>query len=827
LLPSGADPSGAVWVDTEVVDGRDMIRFDSPNPPLLVAARRAIRRAALLEMVSEMYSRNPRPLDYFSPGEGADPADDDEIAEILAKWAAARADGSTAYVPHSLEYHSVDVPSPADMQLIGQQARAALDLANAMGIDPEDLGINVTSRTYQNVTDRRIDRINDVTGPYMTAITDRLNMPDVTRRGYTVDYDLTRYLRADPTTAATVSSTLSTLRAITTDEIRARNGLPPLTPAQKSELTQKPAPAAPASAPDSQGVPVLSQNSAPVRAHFSLASTHFAFVDGDAPIEFRANAEKRTVSGMLLPFGPVGHNGSGRWRFAAGSVEWNKSAVSRVKLNREHERAALLGAATEVKASDAGISAVFKVGRSAPGDEALNLAEDGALDGLSAEVDVLDYTTDPVDSSVFLVTKARLTGAALTATPAFDDARLTSVAASAHEGNTPMKCSTCGLDHAPGTPCATVPAPAPATFTAEQLAAIGQAAATALAAEGGPAVVNPRRTASLSVTRNPLPYAFNGHRSEHEFSTDVIAALRHDGEAKARLDGFMRLAFVDDVSTGDVNELNPTRNRPDLYVDERDFANPVWAAINKGTLADITPFTIPQFGSATTVVSDHSEGTEPTAGVFTTTGQTITPTAVSGKFEITREVIDQGGNPQASTIMWRKIVRAYNEALEVKAVAMLDALSPTAIALNGIDADLDQDLTANLALLQYVRGGNHFGDFVVASDLFTALISAVDDNGRRLYPVVNPSNASGQSAPNAAYVQTGSLRAVPAWALEAANGGDGSSYLFDSGDVHGWASAPRRFDFQYEVKSVWLGVMGYVATANTALASVREVTYTA
>src|SRR5690606_12825368 len=65
-LPSGIPPHGTVWVDGRPVPARDMIRFDSPNPPLLEAAAPAIRRARLFEQTSIRYSRNPRPQDYFT-----------------------------------------------------------------------------------------------------------------------------------------------------------------------------------------------------------------------------------------------------------------------------------------------------------------------------------------------------------------------------------------------------------------------------------------------------------------------------------------------------------------------------------------------------------------------------------------------------------------------------------------------------------------------------------------------------------------------------------------------------------------------------------------
>jgi HK97 family phage prohead protease len=807
LLPSGADPTAAVWVDTEVVPGRDMLRFDSPNPPLLLAARRAISRAVLLERTAEMYAKEPRGSGYFTPVDGADPADDEEIAQLLASWREARADHSEGYVPASLVYNTITNPSPSDLQLVELQARATLDLANAIGLDPEDLGISTTSRTYQNATDRRQDRINDVLAPYMRAITDRLSMDDVTRAGYRVAFDLSNYLKADPVTRATVAQTLHGLGAITIDEIRASDGRPVLTPAQRAELQRsKPAPP-----PQEPSVQKNSDSDPAIRQNFATGNERLTIqFDSD---DFRVSAEKRTVSGLAIPYGAVGRNGRGRWRFQAGSLDWPKSAVSRVKLNREHNSLALLGAATKIAETEAGLHTDFKIARTPEGDRALTEAEDAILDGLSVEVEIHDYSADPQDADVFLVQKARVTGVALTGSPAFADARVTTVHHSEGRGNMG------GDEDKKNDPGTTL------QFTAEDLqAAISKGIADALGTNSdGPVPVNPRRKLSVN---EELPYRFRGIPGEHEFSADIFSVIKSsDGASRQRLEKFFEEVFGDDVSTGDVNELNPTRNRPDLWVPQLQYLYPLWSVVNKGSIADATPFTVPAFGTATTVVSAHVEGTEPTAGVYTTTGQTITPSALSGKFEITRETIDQGGNPQVSQIIWTSIQNAYYEALEEAAATLLDGLSPTAIALVGTDADLDQDLVAAFTALQFVRGGNRFRDFFLAADLFAALTGAVDDRGRRLYPILAPSNTGGTTAPNYASVAIGDLIARPSWALNST--GDASSYLFNRNDVHGWASPPRRFDFDYQVKSVELGVMGYLATACTRLAGVREVTYAA
>jgi phage portal protein BeeE len=70
--------------------------------------------------------------------------------------------------------------------------------------------------------------VEDVLGPYMTAIESRLSMDDVTPHGYTVRFDSSAYLRLDDDLAATADASLITARVLTPNEARARRGLQPL-----------------------------------------------------------------------------------------------------------------------------------------------------------------------------------------------------------------------------------------------------------------------------------------------------------------------------------------------------------------------------------------------------------------------------------------------------------------------------------------------------------------------------------------------------------------------------------------------------------------------
>lgn len=816
-LMAGND--GTVWVNDEKVPWSQLIKFDSPNPAVLKYGGRSIRRAILLDQAARLYADDFKAQEYFTPADGMDPAEDDDIKEILEGWRDSRKKRSTAYVPANLKYNTVDVMSPVDLQLKDLQKQVTLEIANAFGVDPEDLGISTTSRSYQNAVDRRRDRVNDVLAPFMRAIADRLSMGDVTKRGYRVEFDLTDYMKANPTERVGYYQAMKAMGVMTAEEIRAAEGL--------SKMDELP------------------EATVPIVEPANSANTESMTFDNDTELhfsdtwhsEFSVDAEKRTIEGLALPYGKLGFKGGLRYKFAKDSVQWND--VSRVKLLRDHDFSQAIGVATDIKNTPAGVKVKFRVARGEQGDRAIELAQDGVLDGLSVGVDfdfAGDVAEDPKNSSTLIINRADLREVSLTPMPAFDDARVAKVAAS-RNGET-MKCATCGQEHAPNVACTPKPEDGKNTelvLNSDNEVAIAKRIAELLSnsSEGdGRQTVNPTRlTASTSVTE-AAPYTFDRrgqlHKGTHEFSADLFAAQKFgDKAALDRCETFMREQF--DVVTTDVNELNPTRNRPDMYVDQRSFRYPVWDAINKGTLPDITPFTFPKFSSTSGLVGAHTEGSEPSSGALVTTAATVTPTAISGKAKISREVWDQGGNPQISNLIWNQMVKGWFEALEAAAVAVLDAATPTAIALTAgggtTGQTLDAELTAAFAALQFVRGGFSMDYMFTQIDLYKALVAAQDGDKRRLYPAIGPVNASGQVTPYFAALNINGVVALPSWALAATGSVVASSYLFDSQCVHGWATAPQRLTFDIEVANIYVGLWGYKAAVISDITGVREITY--
>jgi HK97 family phage prohead protease len=575
-----------------------------------------------------------------------------------------------------------------------------------------------------------------------------------------------------------------------------------------------------------------------------MAADHRAAMQFDGPetfqldlpvAEFSVDSENRIIEGLTLPYGQVGTKGGVKFRFDRGALQW--SDVPRVKLMFPRHGDAI-GKAIQLDDTPSGLLARFKVGRGAEGDRALELAEDGVYDGFSVGIDfdaARDAVPDPKDRGVMLVRRADLRHVALTDVPVFDDARVTRVAASRTQGESMSDTTTAEAEVQPEPAAVPVTAQFDVATVGQLLAALAPGATPAApqAPEEGRQVVDPTRALNLSVSE-PAPYTFdrdgNLRPGSHDFSTDLIAGVRdHDQAAYDRALSFVQAQF--DVVSSNVSTLNPNVQRPDMYVDQREFRYPVWDAVNKGTLSDKTPFVFPKFNTASGLVGAHVEGTEPTSGAFTATSQTVTPTAISGKAKISREVFDAGGSPQVSGLIWRQMVRGWFEALEAAAVAELDAASPTSLGTFAVGGGTNKqtlvaELESYLSALQFVRGGFSMTDLFCQIDLYLALVAAKDTTLRPYFPVIGPMNTRGTTTARFGLIDINGVTGIPTWALAATGIVPASSYLFDRESVHGWASAPQRIDITMtEVANVYLGIWGYKATAISDINGVREVIY--
>lgn len=832
-LPSGLYPAGVIWVMGQAVDARNIIRFDSPNDPLLVAGARAIRRAIKLAQTSEMYADDPEARAYWTPKADTDPGDKETILGHLKDFARARRDGAEAYIPATVERTLPSGPSAVDIQLAQLQQRSDLEIANLLGIDPEDIGVNTTSRTYNNATDRRVDRLNMVLAPYMRAIADRLSLNDVTKRGYRVAWLLDDYLKADPATRWGTYAVAIDKGVMSPEEVRAREDLPTGAPVGP----QQPVPA--------QGAPV--QNTS-TRELVTLSAEPVDTVTVTFSSEdFAASKERRTVSGVVIPFN-VQTSDSRKLKFAPGSVTWNKSAVSQVKLDREHDMSQLLGAATELKSADAGVTGKFKVARTTAGDEALTLAEDGALDGMSAVVEILTAVPDPAAEGGTLVTSARLRRVTLTADPAFTDARVATVAASAvrNEGTPVMP-----EPQAPVTPDA-----APGV---EQFTAAVDAFTAAVEALSG--IVPPEQRAvvpAVGSISEPLVYSLNGLGPSFvrdawtarkalpgtTEQTESLDRLRKYSEQTAQLAAAAATTrFANAGNTTDQADIIPPGYRPDLYVGQLPQGRPLFDAIGtRITLANATPFKVPYWVGSANLSGTNTEGTGPSTGTITDHDYlTVTPTAQSGEFEITRELLDSA-NPAIDVIAMNAMREEYSQDTEGIIATALAAATDDGSPVMGTSATSTEGCyvyavtgTGNdLAIegIRFMEGefpGHRFAtpDRMLASPTgYGALLKAVDDVGRPLFPFVAPSNALGSVGQTAATLLVDGLAVPNAWSMT-------STYddivIFRAIDM--LVGESPLLTFRFEEKSgpekIILNIWGYFAYQILRYAGIHACNYTA
>lgn len=598
-----------------------------------------------------------------------------------------------------------------------------------------------------------------------------------------------------------------------------------------------------------------------------------------------ADVGRRTITALVAPWGKIGRHADGRrWRFERGSLLYAHAKY--LWLNEDHSQGLRFARAVDAVDTDEGLVMTFAVKLGVHGDRMLTLAAQGVKAGFSPEIEIdgADLGPDPDDPRVTLVRMAHLTGVGMLKNPAFTDTRVIAVAMS-YTGGPMDTCPQCGAQledgvaHTCGTPAppdpATVPAtppasPAPVSFSADQVAAflevVGRGTPAAPAAPAPRPVVDPTAqpvpTTGPAQVTEPLPYRFSYEpgigdapgktvfaRGDHDFSTDLmsivdLAQKHHDySEPLGRVNALIRAAFAD-VETADVTAINPNRHRPDMWVRQRDYRTVLWDMIAAGT-TDGTKFDVPKFNSSADLVGAATEKTEPAAGSFTATLQTITPSQVWGKVEISRQAWRAGGNPALSGILWDQMLREYYEDREAAVAAFLNTLTAAAdIALTGTpaatpDNDDDQvtvnELEAAIAMLQFDRGGDQISAFAVHRDLYKVLARVTDDAGRKLYPIINPTNASGSAQPRFRTMNIAGVTAAGSYALGASGTASTNSWLFDPATVYGWAGAPERlfWDFGATVQTanipqlsfVTLGIYGDVAFANTDIAGVRQVTY--
>jgi HK97 family phage prohead protease len=425
------------------------------------------------------------------------------------------------------------------------------------------------------------------------------------------------------------------------------------------------------------------------------------------PMTATADLERRTISGVLAPYGELGHASLGPVIFEAGSLAFRDHVV--LLSGHDHEKPiGLLAARVD---DGQRVSGAFKIPETPGGDQGLLEAATGLRNGLSVGVEILEHSR--AEDGTLLVQSGEVYEVSLVTFPAFNSARVEKVAAS-------------------HTPEAT---PAEDTTPASEEIPVDQSTVVAEAAAPVPAYV-PR-----AHVQDAFPYresTRDDRGMQASFFRDMLRAA-HDPEAAHRhhTAATMMTAANDQA---DVNEIIPGIYRPDLYVDQLPNYRVTIDSFSKFSIDGPNIVRVPKFNSSSGLMSDHVENTNPTTGAFTTTEATVTPVAKSGLYDASREMIE-GSTPAVDQLILQAIREEY--ALDTEAYAITTLLAAaTAGTVVDISNGVTMQVLARMVTFQAARK-RAAEVFLAGTDLFPELVAQVDGALRPMNPVINPANAPG------------------------------------------------------------------------------------
>ena len=414
--------------------------------------------------------------------------------------------------------------------------------------------------------------------------------------------------------------------------------------------------------------------------------------------------ERREISGKIVPMGTgeIGHTNLGDYTFAANSIEI--ADPSKIKLLSQHDLKKPIGRMTAAETRADGIYATFKLSRSSGGNDALIMAQEGLVTGLSIGAEII--ASKPSKDGHTVVSSARLKEVSLVTVPAFASSEVLEIAA---EEVTPV-------EENPQTESETVVEDTTVEATPVEAAAVEAARPTITAM----AYSTPRL--NLNITAG-------------EYAKAQLNAARGDADAR-ELVAALQVATVAE-NTGMVP---PTYLRDVIGI--IDSSRPFIDSIERAALpaSGMKIFT-PKLGTQASVELT-AEGAEFASSDTTVTFQENDVVKFAGAGKLDLELVDRS-DPSFLDLYLRELAASYaqktdNYAAKIAADGSSDSSSTTiykAIAKSIADSFGVMRQTPN-NLLVATSGGNDNVDFA-------GLLGEVDTTGRPIYAAAAPQNANG------------------------------------------------------------------------------------
>lgn len=472
-----------------------------------------------------------------------------------------------------------------------------------------------------------------------------------------------------------------------------------------------------------------------------------------------ADTERRIIAGQIVPFGQVGQTSVGRVIFERGSIK--VPTVSKVKLLAQHEQTAqgVIGRAQSISETDTGMNAVFKVSASNDGQNYLLKCSEGLLDGLSVGVDVIKASE--AKDGTLIVSQAILREVSVVESPAFDQARITKVAAQEDDAAEKV------IEDIEDEQIAKISEAVKVLEEVQKIEKALEETETETETESEAAMSDTSSPTEAAKTEEAAPTikaaapAYSpatttprhGITSMGRYVEHKIKAALGDNESASWI------AASEDrrnLTASDTTTTNPAFNPIQYlskFVSNTTFGRPTIDAVSRmaapssGLQINIPSLVTSAGGGSSTAptVAVNAQGDAPSDTAMTSAYETVTLQRYAGQQTIDLALIERS-DPIFMDQLAIQLENAYRLATDAAMIAVLTAQGTQATGVAGTTAGL-MSFIGTEAPAAY-QGSSYFAQNLVSGvGWWSNVISAQDTTGRPLFNTTTPWNSAGEAKP--------------------------------------------------------------------------------
>jgi HK97 family phage prohead protease len=447
-----------------------------------------------------------------------------------------------------------------------------------------------------------------------------------------------------------------------------------------------------------------------------------------------ADTERRMISGKIAPYGEVGYTSAGPVVFERGSI--SIPDVTKIKLLMQHDSTKPVGRATYSSDDESGMYASFKISSSSRGQDALVLAQENLVSGLSVGVDV---SASKQMKGYLLVTAAVLKEVSLVESAAFDSAAVTDIAA-----------AKAALEAANSTKTTIIHTEMIETETETESEA---AVTTAPIDTPDVPAEKPVEAAPVQAARQIIRPSVLDSQTVRTPITSMAKYTEHKIKAALGNQDSMLYVTAADDSFSTNPAFNPTQYLSEFPTNTR-FGTPSIDACSRGVLpASGMTINVPslvtsaggQSGVAPVVTVEAEAGAVQNTGMVTEY-LSGTVNKYSGMNTISIELLERS-DPNFYAELTQQLQNAYLKTLDTTVNAALITAGTVATTAQAATSAGIIGYASEAARLVYEATGYYAQNYIANGSQWQLLMGASDTTGRPIYSASQPMNAGGLTQP--------------------------------------------------------------------------------